>query len=89
MATPILNKQKGKTMHSTISNNKRQAKRNASMLKSPTTPPVSTATHSSKEVAEHFMAWRTAQAEARSLGNNCSPDTGLADYIEYIDAKSR
>jgi hypothetical protein len=87
--THFLNKQKGKTMHSTISNHKRRDKRKASMLKSAGTPPVSTATHSSKEVAEHFLAWRTAQSEAQALGNNCSPDNGLADYIEYIDAKSR
>jgi len=59
------------------------------MLKSAGTPPVSTLTHSTGEVAEHFIKWRTAQSEAQALGNNCSPDTGLADYIEYIDAKSR
>jgi hypothetical protein len=76
-------------MHSKISNNKRKQARNAIMLKSPGTKPVSTLTHSTGEVAEHFIKWRTAQSEARDLGNNCSPDTGLADYLVYIDVNSK
>tara|TARA_B100000900_G_scaffold401520_1_gene406298 strand:+ start:523 stop:693 length:171 start_codon:yes stop_codon:yes gene_type:complete len=52
-------------MHTQISNNKRQQRRAARQ-------PVSTLTHTTREVAEHFLKWREKLRETM-IGHNGGP----------------
>jgi len=61
-------------MHTDILNNKRKNRKNVSGLlnKKSIKVPVSTETHTTREVAEHFLKWREAQKKTL-IGHNNPP----------------
>lgn len=66
-------------MHTSISNNKRKARMASSLvnkksIKPELRQPVSTLTHSSREVALHFLEWREAQQNNSLIGHNNPPN---------------
>lgn len=68
-------------MHTEISNNKKQKRammrRNVSALKNEKSievrQPVSTITHTTRQVAEHFLAWRN-RLKNSLIGHNNPPE---------------
>ena len=73
--------QVGTKMHTEISNNKKQKRammrRNVSALKNEKSievrQPVSTITHTTRQVAEHFLAWRN-RLKNSLIGHNNPPE---------------
>ena len=73
--------QVGTKMHTTISKNKKQQRvmmrRNVSALKNEKSTevrqPVSTLTHTTRQVAEHFLAWRN-RLKNSLIGHNNPPE---------------
>jgi|TARA_B110000503_G_scaffold39960_1_gene65667 hypothetical protein len=61
-------------MHTNISNNKRKARASALVNKLNIRVPVSTVTHTTEEVAKHFLAWRKAQKKNSLIGHNNPPN---------------
>ena len=61
-------------MHTNITNNKRKARASGLMNKKNIRVPVSTVTHTTAEVAAHFLAWREAQRNKSLIGHNNPPN---------------
>jgi len=63
-------------MHTNILNNKRKNRKNTSSLvnKKNIDVPVSTVTHTPREVAEHFLKWREEQKKIKGIGHNNPPN---------------
>ena len=75
-------------MHTRISNNKRGQRQKQALLKRnrrsvqhlqnaktiEKRQPVSTLTHSTREVAEHFLEWREQQKDLSMIGHNNPPE---------------
>ena len=63
-------------MHTNILNNKRKNRKNTSGLvnKKNINVPVSTVTHTTREVAEHFLKWREEQKGIKGIGHNNPPN---------------
>jgi hypothetical protein len=61
-------------MHTNITNNKRKARASGLMNKKNIRVPVSTVTHTTEEVAKHFLEWRKAQANKSLIGHNNPPN---------------
>lgn len=61
-------------MHTNILNNKRKNRNTSSLVnKKNINVPVSTVTHTAREVAEHFLKWREAQKKTL-IGHNNPPN---------------
>lgn len=57
-------------MHTNILNNKRKNQSLGLVNKKNINVPVSTVTHTTREVAEHFLKWREAQKKTQTGHNN-------------------
>jgi|ETN07SMinimDraft_1059922.scaffolds.fasta_scaffold219290_2 hypothetical protein len=61
-------------MHTNILNNKRKNRNTSGLVnKKNINVPVSTVTHTAREVAEHFLKWREAQKKTL-IGHNNPPN---------------
>ena len=60
-------------MHTNILNNKRKNRTSGLLNKKNINVPVSTVTHTTREVAEHFLKWREAQKKTL-IGHNKPPN---------------
>jgi len=62
-------------MHTNINNNKRKARQVAGLLnKKNIRVPVSTVTHTTAEVAKHFLEWRKQKQNKTLIGHNNPPN---------------